>query len=856
MPASAGVSDPTSSANSTFSQLHRQPVRGHDQRLLTSDLHESRASAELDESWIKITEKRAKQCEKRESGKKTGKKTASAGIAKNSYCIHPDKMLSDESQPDAMEAIDLWLDDASDLHEIHQLKMSDSNHKYEEYPITPNSPIPQQRHYVVEGDMEYSSRPQSFRQQPGQELTDENKNPSSRQHTRRQDMQRSSLEDVFHQLAMDDFEHQEILATNAISSVISSTPRVKPPYLKKPQSKDVINWSDISLAKYAKHSNNIRLEESEALQPEEVSFSHAKGHLIRLITELYPWDEWDQIKALDLSGRNVESVVTLDHLVSTLEDLNLNKNQLSYLNGIPTSVKKLQARANDLSDLTNFGRLINLQYLDISNNAWWWWLKLTNCRVTCSVMLNAHSQRLTFLDVSHNQIEQLDLESLIGVTHFNVERNCIEGIILVKPLPRLRVLRLGENKLKIFDATPFPNLRILYLDNNRLQTLENCKALTRIETLSVRDQDGEGITLDMTEFINIRKLYLSGNPIRSLDLGTGFFHLEYLEIGAGCLFELAEDIGSLMPNLRGLNFSYNSLDSVLALTRLYRLRRLILVGNELKGFSDILLLVQKMPSLTTLDLRHNPLTANMYPAMSLKKGSKYQESYKSTQNNVTEQDWRSRDLVFRRALPDGMYIKRSVYRSAVMKACARLTWFDGGTIQMKERDRIPLVLGEWLDGVGRGHLGLRQMDDDDDDTENAEYDDADGDHPASDFEPGIIHEHLHIGKRGMVQIMASQPQDEQQQQRGRSPDNIHRNSRSRNDHIHRRTTSDLAPLNARNDTYNLKIDTNRANTDSLHFSNIDLHTPTNQQQRQLCGGLSYTSIHSNDSITPRKKSLR
>lgn len=293
----------------------------------------------------------------------------------------------------------------------------------------------------------------------------------------------------------------------------------------------------------------------------------------------------------------------------------------------------------------------------------------------------------------------------------------------MQPLRRLRILRLSENKLVTFDANSFPKLRTLYLDDNRLQSLENCQTLTRLENFSARDQEGEGIAIDMTEFVNSRKLYLSGNPIHALDLETGFYRLEYLEICAGCLSELPIDFATLFPNLRGLNLSYNGLDSLAALDGLHRLRRLIFVGNSLKSFSDVLSLVKRMRSLVTLDLRHNPLTSNMYPAMSIRQGSKYQDTYRTNQNSETELDWRRRDVGFRRALPDAMYVKRSVYRSAILKSCKRLEWFDGGAILAKERERAPVVLGDLLDNYGRNYLIQDRREDDE---EDYEYEDEQG----------------------------------------------------------------------------------------------------------------------------------
>ncbi|KAF9129565.1 hypothetical protein BGW39_004038 [Mortierella sp. 14UC] len=499
----------------------------------------------------------------------------------------------------------------------------------------------------------------------------------------------------------------------------------------------------------SRSSSNPNL--NQGMMAEQSSFSHAEGELIRYITGLHPWDEWDQVKTLDLTKREVESTIRLNHLVPNLEVLILNENQVPYLTGIPKSVKTLQVRSNLLSDLTNFSHLANLQYLDISHNAIEDLTGLSSLVHLRELMVEGNNiksvsplqqmdglirldvshnalttldfrwsklQRLEFLNASHNKIEQLEnLESLAGLIHANLAHNCIEDISLVQPLRRLRILRLSENKLLTFNADSFPGLRTLYLDDNRLQSLENCQTLTRLENFSARDQVGEGIAIDMTEFINSRKLYLSGNPIHALDFEMGFYRLEYLEICAGCLSELPIDFATLFPNLRGLNLSYNGLDSLAALDGLHRLRRLIFVGNSLKSFSDVLSLVKRMRSLVTLDLRHNPLTSNMYPAMSIRQGSKYQDTYRTNQNSETELDWRRRDVGFRRSLPDAMYVKRSVYRSAILKSCKRLEWFDGGAIQVKERERAPMVLGDLLDNYGRSYLTHDRREDDEEDFE-------------------------------------------------------------------------------------------------------------------------------------------
>ncbi|KAG0003262.1 hypothetical protein BGZ80_005820, partial [Entomortierella chlamydospora] len=99
---------------------------------------------------------------------------------------------------------------------------------------------------------------------------------------------------------------------------------------------------------------------SGGMVAEQSSFSHAEEKLVHFITALNPWDEWDQVKSLDLTKRQVESTIKLNNLVPNLEVLILNDNQVPYLTGVPKSVKTLQVRSNLLDDLTNFSHLSNL----------------------------------------------------------------------------------------------------------------------------------------------------------------------------------------------------------------------------------------------------------------------------------------------------------------------------------------------------------------------------------------------------------------------------------------------------------------------------------------------------------------
>lgn len=64
------------------------------------------------------------------------------------------------------------------------------------------------------------------------------------------------------------------------------------------------------------------------------------------------------------------------------------------------------------------------------------------------------------------------------------------SLTALRPMPKLRVLKVSKNPLSTFDAEPFCNLRTLFIDDARLGTLRNLESLGKLENLSVREQHG------------------------------------------------------------------------------------------------------------------------------------------------------------------------------------------------------------------------------------------------------------------------------------------------------------------------------------------------------------------------------
>lgn len=98
-------------------------------------------------------------------------------------------------------------------------------------------------------------------------------------------------------------------------------------------------------------------------------FSLATQDLVKQLTDLEPFEPyWDFIRSIDLQKRGLVTLHTLGDFCRRIEELVVSDNALDQLDGAPSSVRDLKICRNQLSDLTAWGHLQNLQYLDVSHN--------------------------------------------------------------------------------------------------------------------------------------------------------------------------------------------------------------------------------------------------------------------------------------------------------------------------------------------------------------------------------------------------------------------------------------------------------------------------------------------------------
>ncbi|WWC58752.1 uncharacterized protein I303_101296 [Kwoniella dejecticola CBS 10117] len=478
----------------------------------------------------------------------------------------------------------------------------------------------------------------------------------------------------------------------------------------------------------------------------ECSFGVAHDKLVELITDVHPFEaHWEELKSINLKGKGADSVARLKEFLPALDEANLDENAISYLSGIPSTIRNLHVAGNKLTSLTSVNHLRNLQYLDISRNQLdsvsqleclkhLRELKVDNNSITdisgimqmdCLIKLscannqvenldlsNAKWSKMETLNLSNNNIKSIrDLHKLSSVASLNLDGNQLEHLTPTRAMTSMRVLRFSENNIDHFDLSLFPKIRTLYADGNKLTHLSRSTSggNGRLENLSLRNQrssNGSSLTLTFKDLENIKRLYLSGNSFNKHTLFEGLGHsvlysLIYLEIAACQMTCWPANFSKILPNLKVLNVNYNHLANLDGLKGLSGVRKVTLVGgrlgNDELGSKNVLEGLKGLSNLEEIDFRMNPSTLSYYFPLLLPASSASTSTLSITQSALdpslqianrtpaSASTWTSYDSRFRKNLPDEWYSKRLVYRGLVMSTCPKLKRLDGISIEDGER---------------------------------------------------------------------------------------------------------------------------------------------------------------------------
>ncbi|USP74436.1 hypothetical protein yc1106_01710 [Curvularia clavata] len=390
----------------------------------------------------------------------------------------------------------------------------------------------------------------------------------------------------------------------------------------------------------------------------EDRYAQGTAELVKALQDVEP-DEpyWEDLRNVNLRKKELTSLHRLDELCYQLEELDVSNNKINQVEGIPYSMRRLQAQNNCLTGLTSWTNLVNLQHLDISGNdidaldgladlVHLRTLKVDNNKIK-SLNGILHLDGLMELSAGGNEIDTIDfaktnlksltdldlrknrmlevrnLHCLPQLQHLNLDDNEIEEFPLVdtavKPCKSLRSIRLCRNGTTVLDVDHyFPRLESLYIDGNSLTQVVGLEHLRNLRTFSAREQilesesDMEICANNLVKNPEVRNLYLSLNPTYGLQVSQHLLSLQRLELASMGLKELPDNFGQLTPNIRSINLNFNSLTDLRPLLNIKRLSELFLASNKLERLRANALVLGKLSTLSKLDWRDNPLTLRFY----------------------------------------------------------------------------------------------------------------------------------------------------------------------------------------------------------------------------------------------------
>lgn len=466
-------------------------------------------------------------------------------------------------------------------------------------------------------------------------------------------------------------------------------------------------------------------------------YALAVKDLVKTLTDIHESEPfWEDLKQLDLHARSIASLYGLEDFCCSIQSMNVSQNALTHLQGVPLTVRRLNVRANQLSSLTSWNHLMNLQYLDVSSNnlesldALRSLIHLRELRADDNKISNlsglfdldgllvarlrrnnireidfAGSQLKTLvsLDLSHNPIRSFkSLHALISLKELTFDGAILpRGLEVEQELPCLTSLSVRNCSVEHLDVARCPKLRLLQVDDNRLSTIDGLSHLTNLDLLSMRRQTlAESVRIHIFDnHFDTRALYLSGNNLPTLHLSTDFPSVQTLELASSGLQHLPADFGLRFSNLRTLNLNYNSLADIRPLLNIHGLEHLSVCGNRLHRLRKSALTFAKMSSLRDIDMRDTPLTQAFYPNLVAGVERNTTLVRIADTSMVEDEDENAaklekalyghaeadveRDRTHWQRLDEDTKLRRRVHEMLILSGCSRLESLDGLKVNRK-----------------------------------------------------------------------------------------------------------------------------------------------------------------------------
>ena len=302
----------------------------------------------------------------------------------------------------------------------------------------------------------------------------------------------------------------------------------------------------------------------------------------------------------------------------SLERIDLSMNE--FHGSIPTSIfelvnlSSLKLFSNNLSgvlETSKFEKLINLTYLDPSNNM---------LLLTMSVHSNSMLPNIQTLDLSHNNISGMFSWNVGKDTlyHLNLSYNSISGFEM-QPWKSMQILDLHSNLLQGPLPTP-PNSTIFFSVSHNKLSGEISPLICKVSSMEILDLSHNNLSgmlphclgnfSEDLSILNLRRnqfhgiipqTFLNGNSIRSLD-----FNSNQLE-------GLVPRSLIICRELEVLDLGNNKINDMFPhwLGALPKLQVLVLRSNRFHGHIGFSKIISPFMSLRIIDLAHNDFKGDL-----------------------------------------------------------------------------------------------------------------------------------------------------------------------------------------------------------------------------------------------------
>ncbi|GFY54361.1 protein phosphatase PHLPP-like protein [Trichonephila inaurata madagascariensis] len=289
------------------------------------------------------------------------------------------------------------------------------------------------------------------------------------------------------------------------------------------------------------------------------------------------WSSLVSLTSLTLSNNRLDLLPTTIWTLQCLEVLNLQRNRICVIDPLPegaaSRLKELRLSWNRLSGTLDLSPLVNISHLD----------------------------------VSHNDLEDLEISKLYKLESLDVSQNALKALNLEGS--RVRTLQADGNGLEIITCKQVPlYLEKLDISHNNFEYLpEWITEAKSLHTILADHNHLSHVPIEIFSCCNLMDLRLNHNLLVKLPDFLTQCHMKSLSLQYNKFEKLPYNFFWALPCLETLNLSYNSLKSLpVSCDSIINLKELLLSGNELSDLRNLVNLL-KLSRIECLHLSCNQI---------------------------------------------------------------------------------------------------------------------------------------------------------------------------------------------------------------------------------------------------------